>query len=33
MSEIERSVKEDLEAAGSIRSDQAHIGANKSIQE
>ena len=30
MSEIERSTKEDLEADGSIRSDQEHIGTIKS---
>ena len=31
MNEIERSIKEDLEAAGSIRSDQEHIEAIRSI--
>ena len=31
MSGIERSIKEDLEAAASTRSDQEHIGAIKSI--
>ncbi len=30
-SNIERSIKEDLESAGSIRSDQEHIRAVKSI--
>ena len=31
--EIERSIKEDLESADSIRSDQEHIGAIRSILE
>ena len=30
-SKIERSITEDLESAGSIRSDQEHIGAIRSI--